>query len=263
MKTIKFFLLSLLAIFMGTIQVHAQYKRFPVQGFITYELKVNMFALLKKSMEGNEFSTFGKSYIEDYQKKNPQFKTKKSTLYFNKNKSLYTQTPEVTTGGLFSSIVGSELLDQNNIVAQQLDNGLSTVQKKVFDETYLLKDSIPKITWKITDETRTIAGYECRRANAVILDSVYVVAFYTDVIPVSSGPENFSGLPGMILGLALPHDHMTWFATEVKEEVITDEKLSAPTKGKASNRASLLKDLQRAFSDWGNEAAKRIKLYLL
>ncbi len=244
-------------------KLHAQYKRFPVQGSISYEMRINMFALLKKNFGDSDMNTFTRTYLEEYQKKNPQFKTKKSTLYFNKNKTLYTQTPDANVESMYSTIPGSELLDQNNIVSQQLDNGLSIVQKKVLDEVYLVKDSIPKITWKITDETRLIAGYECRRANALILDSVYVVAFYTDLIPVASGPENFSGLPGMILGLALPHDHITWFATDVKEEIIAEDKLLAPTKGKVTNRASLWRDLQSAYSDWGKEAAKYIKFYLL
>ncbi len=57
-----------------------------------------------------------------------------------------------------------------------------------------MQDSTRKITWKITDEMREIAGFSCRRANAIMLDSIYVVAFYTDQIPVSGGPESFSGL---------------------------------------------------------------------
>jgi GLPGLI family protein len=48
-----------------------------------------------------------------------------------------------------------------------------------------------------------IAGFNCRRANAMIMDSIYVVAFYTDEILTTGGPESFSGLPGMILGVAL------------------------------------------------------------
>ena len=34
-------------------------------------------------------------------------------------------------------------------------------------------------------------------------DTVYVVAFYTEDIPVSGGPEMFGGLPGMILELTV------------------------------------------------------------
>ena len=99
----------------------------------------------------------------------------------------------------------------------------SITQKNVYDDLYLVKDSLRKIDWKITDETREIAGYECRRANAIVLDSVYVVAYYTIQIPFSGGPESFTGLPGTILGLALPHENMTWFATKVTEIPVSDK----------------------------------------
>lgn len=96
----------------------------------------------------------------------------------------------------------------------------------------MLTDSLRKIRWKITDETREVAGYQCRRANALILDSVYVVAFYTDEIHVSGGPELFSGLPGMILEVALPHDNVIWRATKV---TINNgiAPLSPPAKGRS------------------------------
>ena len=90
-------------------------------------------------------------------------------------------------------------------------------QKTVFEQTFLVEDTLRRIKWKITDETRPIAGFNCRRANALIMDSICVVAFYTDEILTTGGPESFSGLPGMILGIALPHEHITWFATKVED----------------------------------------------
>ncbi|MGL1507608.1 GLPGLI family protein, partial [Vibrio parahaemolyticus] len=72
--------------------------------------------------------------------------------------------------------------------------------REVYERTYLVQDSVRQLDWRITDETRDIAGFECRKAVTKICDSVYIVAFYTDQIPVSAGPESFGGLPGMILG---------------------------------------------------------------
>lgn len=239
----------------------AQYKRFPMQGQITYELKVNMYAILKNSMKGYEDNTFSKGFMEDYMKKNPQFLTKKTELYFSKDKSLYTQLPNPVSNNFFSNAT-SHLVNANNIVAQQLDKGTATTQKRVFEETFIVQDSVHKINWKITDETRVIAGYECRRANALILDSIYVVAFYAEQIPVSSGPESFSGLPGMILGVAMPYEHLSWFATEVKDISITEDKLKAPEKGKKTNNEGLVKVLKDAVGRWGKEGEMIMKQYL-
>jgi GLPGLI family protein len=88
-----------------------------------------------------------------------------------------------------------------------------------------------KIDWKITNEPRTIAGFECRKAVARIFDSVVVIAFYTDEIMPSSGPESFGGLPGMILGLAIPRLHTTWYATKL-ELIDVSGQIIAPKEGK-------------------------------
>ena len=44
----------------------------------------------------------------------------------------------------------------------------------------------------------------CRKALTKICDSVVVVAFYTNEIIPSGGPESFGGLPGMILEFGHP-----------------------------------------------------------
>ncbi|RZL63627.1 MAG: GLPGLI family protein, partial [Pedobacter sp.] len=93
---------------------------------------------------------------------------------------------------------------------------------------------------------------------------VYVVAFYTDEIPVSGGPETFSGLPGMILGVALPYEHITWFATSVTAAPVTDEKqLKPPVKGKPVDSKQLTTILKAATKDWGEWGQDALKAFLL
>ena len=153
--------------------------------------------------------------------------------------------------------------EQNNIIYTDLSTSESISQKSVFEETFLLKDSVRKINWKITDETRNIAGYACRRANALVLDSIYVVAFYTDQIPVSGGPESFTGLPGLILGVALPRENITWFATMVKDAPIPATAVTPPKKGKATNYKDLVATLQNVMKSWGAYAQASLKAFLL
>jgi GLPGLI family protein len=64
------------------------------------------------------------------------------------------------------------------------------------------------------------------------MDSIYVVAFYSDKILFPGGPESFTGLPGMILGIAIPRLHTTWFATTVTPGEVKEEELKSPTRGK-------------------------------
>ncbi|HEY0434085.1 MAG TPA: GLPGLI family protein, partial [Chitinophagaceae bacterium] len=92
----------------------------------------------------------------------------------------------------------------------------SISQKPVYEETFLVDDSLLNIKWKITNDTRTIAGYQCRKAVGILFDTVAVFAFYSDELMVPGGPEGIHGLPGMILGAGIPRLHTTWFATKVQ-----------------------------------------------
>ncbi|HXH98946.1 MAG TPA: GLPGLI family protein [Sphingobacteriaceae bacterium] len=240
--------------------VFAQYARFPVAGTVEYEKSINMFAVLKKRTEKDKGGFMTQLY-ESYKKTQPQFKKVKSTLSFTDNKTLYTpHKSNETNQGFFND---EPAAGQHNIIYTDLTALNSVTQKNVFEETFLVKDSTRKINWKITNETREIAGYSCRRANAIILDSIYVVAFYSDKIPVSGGPESFTGLPGMILGVALPHENITWFATKVTDTPVAATALIPPKKGKPTDVKGLVSTLQGALKKWGDYAQSALKAFLL
>lgn len=102
--------------------------------------------------------------------------------------------------------------------------------KQVFEDDFFIQDSIHQFHWKITNEYRDIAGYSCRRATAIINDSLYVIAYYTEDIASPSGPESFGNLPGMILGLVMPRLYTTWFATDVKTQCVFEDPIEKPSK---------------------------------
>ncbi|MDB5008497.1 MAG: hypothetical protein JWQ84_1484 [Mucilaginibacter sp.] len=225
-----------------------QNTHFITSGIVEYEKTVNMFALLKKQINKDNEAFFQPIY-DQFVKNQPQFKKLKSTLNFADTKTLFTPLEEENTSGNFFS--DNAMVTQNNTIFTDLQTKTAVDQKKVFEEIFLLRDSTRNIHWKITDETREIAGFTCRRANAIVMDSVYVVAFYTDRIPVSGGPESFTGLPGMILGVALPHENITWFATKVTEMPLDTKAMPAPKKGKPVNNQVLKQTLLAATKDWG------------
>jgi GLPGLI family protein len=222
------FYLIIIGFFININSSKAQFSHFTNNGVIEFEKSANMFAILKpKSGDDNPFQ---KEFYEKYISSQPQFNKFKSKLFFNTNQSLFVPNKEDNDnakGGYYAN--GTIQINQ---VSTDFKAQKFTTLKKVFEEDFLVKDSLRKIDWKITSEVRNIAGYNCRRANALIMDSIYVVAFYTDQIPVSGGPESFTGLPGMILGVALPTEHVTWFATKVSELPVSEKDLAPPTKGK-------------------------------
>jgi GLPGLI family protein len=229
-------------------QATAQNTIFLSEGKIEFEKKENLYARMDPEH----------SWPEEMRKTIPQFRTTYFDLLFTRSKSLYKPGKE--------NVDNNKMWEQpaeGNIVYSELDNQKSISQKKVFEQLFLVQDSIRKISWKITDETRIIAGFNCRRANAVILDSIYVVAFYTDEILTPGGPESFTGLPGMILGIALPHQHLTWFATKVQAVKVSDTELAAPQKGKKMTNPALRQALAGSLKEWGAQGQMFILSALL
>jgi len=241
-------------------RLFAQNKHFSENGNITFEKSINMYALIQKQINKNNES-YMRSAFDSYKRTQKQFKVLKSTLTFGNNKTLYTPIEPETPMNVFFG--DHPMADQVNTIFTDLTNATVTDQKKVFEETFLVKDNARKINWKITGETRDIAGYTCRRANAIILDSIYVVAFYTDEIPLSGGPESFNGLPGMILGVALPHENVTWFATKVTDFPIDDKALTPPKKGRVATNKSLSTTLLAVMKNWGDYAKQYLKAFSL
>lgn len=110
-----------------------------------------------------------------------------------------------------------EMPADQNTVYEDFVTGKKLIKKFVLGKTYVLSgDSVPSIQWKLTNEKKEIAGYTCRRANGLLFDSIYVVGFFSEQFSIQSGPESFRGLPGMILGISLPSEHISWFATKVQ-----------------------------------------------
>lgn len=244
-RTLSALLLSCLALHQ---QAQAQNTIFLSEGKIEFEKKINLYARMD---EDNSWTELEKKTV-------PQYKTSYFDLLFTRNKCLYRPGRENTDNNKIWEQPAEE-----NIVYSDLDKAGSISQKKVFEQLFLVQDSIRRIKWKITDESRTIAGFNCRRANAVIMDSIYVVAFYTDEILTPGGPESFTGLPGMILGVALPHQHLTWFATKVQAIKVADTELVIPQKGKKVTNAVLKQSLEGSLKQWGKEGRNFIQAALL
>jgi GLPGLI family protein len=252
MKYIIKFLICLL-VFKGS-GVLAQSKHFITSGTIEFERTNNMFALLKKKVTTDHMDN--KPYYEKYLQTEPQFVKLNSTLVFGNNTSLFTPLPYVKG---FAWFYDSPMISQHDIIFSDFEHNTSAIQKEFYERTYLVKDTLRKIKWKLTDETSVVAGYNCRRANGLVLDSVYVVAFYTDDIHVSGGPASFNGLPGMILRVALPHENVSWIATKITETPANVKTLVAPKEGKVVNNKQLYGDLWKRYGDKGEVGLYFIK----
>jgi GLPGLI family protein len=217
--------------------------QFTFSGKIEFERKTNLYKL----WEGN-------SWMDNWKDKFPQFSSNYYDLAFNASGSRYVAGRE----GNAPKIEWGLPPGVDNDIMRDFSTGTVTAMKSIYGERFLIRDSMQRLTWKMTGEVRDIAGYKCRKAVTRICDSVYVVAFYTDEIPVSSGPEQMGGLPGMILELAVPRLFTTWVATKVEISAVTAADLKQSVKGKPMTISQAQTRISESTKDWGKSAKRNI-----
>jgi GLPGLI family protein len=189
---------------------------------------------------------------------------KETLTYYNftgdRTKSVFRQTKEAEVPkGKWAPTYAD-----NNVIYNDYSTSSTVSQKPCFEETFLVKDSFFNVKWKLTADTRVIAGFECRKAVGILFDTVSVFAFYTDEIMINGGPESITGLPGMILGVGIPRLHATWFATSVKVlDAIDPKKIAPATKGKTTTRSGMLTLLDKALSQSGEWGQKLALIFML
>lgn len=211
------------------------------KGKIEFERKTNVWAEMKGS------------FAEQMKKVVPEYRTSYFNYEFDNDKALYQPGREVDNKTNFYSYPSTD-----NEIFSDYKNDKYVAHKNVFEKSFLIEDSLRKAKWKITNDFREIAGFNCRRATTIIMDSVFVVAFYTDEIMIPGGPESFNGLPGMILGLVINRLHTSWYATKVEVNEVNDKDIAPPKEGKKTNNTNLLETLKRSMSDWGDYANRNI-----
>lgn len=110
------------------------------------------------------------------------------------------------------------------LLRDKQENILTSVEDNT-DYRYTVQEELPVIDWKLSEKTKTVAGYLCRAATGDFRGRSYSV-WYTEEIPVATGPWKLGGLPGAILyASASPKDAYVFEATGV--EILPE--VSAPS----------------------------------
>lgn len=187
--------------------------------------------IMKKKTEKVE--TKSKEPLDPELQKEIEIALKKATekqyvLTFNKTECLYEEEqkleePKGASDGMSISISFSgggkkylNVKDKNSIV-----------EDEIFGKEFLIVEPLVQPEWKLIDETKKIGDYNCFKAELVIPvsekqkkeyeeflkkeekkpalfkmekpEDKVITAWYTPEIPVNFGPDNYWGLPGLIL----------------------------------------------------------------
>lgn len=114
-------------------------------------------------------------------------------------------------------------------------NTSKAIRDKTFKGNHFLISYNTPYQWEITNETKKIGKYTCYKAKTTTLyvandmiKKLPVIAWFTPEIPVSSGPENYMGLPGLILDLYYNRFRYVFSSIETDDNI---GDLTPPTKG--------------------------------
>ena len=220
--------------FLFTFLVSNAQKDF--QGMAVYESKTST-SDFKTRLEGNKDITPDmQKMIEERMKK--MFE-KTFILNFDKSASIYKEEEKLDAtaqGGGGMRMMMNSMTGGGGTFYKNVKDKSYTVDKEFMGKEFLVKDSLPKLNWKMESETRVIGGYNCYKATAVkeasktdfrnfkpkkegdkktetdskdkktnFMDDlempkeITITAWYTPEIPVNQGPESYWGLPGLIL----------------------------------------------------------------
>lgn len=228
--------------------------QFVSHGVITYQRQYN----LQRAIRWEDSYKWARAYS----KQAPKAISTTFTLSFDSLRSDYVfQKDTAKEAGdnednwLVNYVSNKDVANTNQVLSD-FKTGKQESLKHIYQKHFFITDSLVHFKWKIEDEIRMIAGYPCRKAVTTICDSVVVVAFYSDQILASGGPEGFNGLPGMILGLAIPRLYTTWFATKVSIQKPMFPLPELPKRTIKLNRSEFNDELKKDMNDWGNYAAR-------
>lgn len=220
--------------FLTIISLRAQ--QFISKAVIEYEVKAN----IKKTLGSNMWDEMMKENL-------PTFKTGYYTYTFANNKSIYKfdhWEPNLKIPKWYKDS------DEENVWYTDYNTGIINMQKNVYGSNFNVEDTMPALQWKLSNESRMIAGFNCRKAVAILFDSVYVFAFYTDEIMIPGGPCSINGLPGMILGLTIPRLYTSWIATKVMLNGVNESVIKPVHAKKYNSLESLKATLNERTKDW-------------
>ena len=231
------------------------------QGMATYESKTST-ADFKSRLEGNKDMTPDvQKMIEDRMK---LMFEKTFHLNFSRTTSIYKEEEKLEAAGQNPGFrMMSNMMGTGGTFYKNTKEKTYTVDREFMGKEFLIQDSLPKLAWKLENETKQIGGYTCFKATAVreasktdfrnfrmkkkeadkkeevgktnLMDEldlpkeITITAWYTLDIPVSQGPENYWGLPGLIL--EVNDGKTTILCSKVVLNLKDKVEIKAPTNG--------------------------------
>lgn len=188
-------------------------------------------------------------------------------LSFDKEQSIYKkeeklEKPKPNSGNVSFSINFSG--GAGDILYKNIKEKRYTSSSETFSKLFLIQDELQEHDWKLENETKNIGEYTCYKATKTFTRKetvrtftsfnvngkdkedekkkapetkeveVTVTAWYTPQIPVSTGPDIYHGLPGLIL--EVNDGRTTTICSKIEINPKDGFEIKEPKKGKKVNQ---------------------------
>lgn len=220
------------------------------QGIAVYESKTSFdFDEAETKTEGDALPPEINAQIQEQLKKAFE---KTYTLKFDKSTSIYKEEEKLNQPSGDGSVMVSVSFNGGGTLYKNLKDQTSLTETEMFGKEFLITDQLEKLDWKMTGETKKIGNYTCYKATAVIkarqpeegdkavsLTSAppkdqNITAWYTPDIPISNGPGDYWGLPGLIL--EVNDGHTILLCSKITLNPKEKFEIKAPKKGSKITR---------------------------
>jgi len=207
---------------------------------------------------------------EELKKRIQKMNQKTFILNFDKNSSTYKQEvtlkePKPQVGGLKTMFVAFGGANNTNVYYKNINEKRFSNQTDIQGKRFLVKDKLPEHKWEMSTETKNIGTYTCYKATylkevehknvtfkngesteEINKETILITAWYTTQVPVSNGPDNYQGLPGLIL--EVNDGKKTIVCTEIILNPSQKITIEEPKKGKVVSQKKFIK-IEKQKSD--------------
>ena len=218
---------------------------------------------IQKMMEAKLKQMYQQTYVLNF--------TQSESTYKQKAK-LKQPNPQAQAGGVMVMSFGSG--GNNDMLYKNLREKRYSNKVDLMSKAFLVKDQLPKYDWEMTGKTKSIGTYtvyeakwtreednlsitmvngESKETNKKVKRTTTV--WYTPQIPISNGPGNWWGLPGLIL--EVNDGQRTIVCTEVVLNPSEKITISEPKKGKVVTQEKYEKIAREKTRDFMNKSRTR------
>ena len=177
----------------------------------------------------------------------------KKTSTYKEDVKLDLPNPQVGGAGMMVMSFGGS--GNGSVYFKNINEKRFVNQTEIMGKRFLVKDSLPSYQWELSTETKNIGNYTCYKAtftrevarmNMTFEDgeskeeekkeTITTTAWYTTQVPVSNGPDNYQGLPGLIL--EINDGERLIVCTEIVLNPSEKTEIEAPKKGEIVSQAA-------------------------